>query len=97
VFLTAAGVGAALRLYVGALSDRRGRTYPLRLALTGVTPILCAIPWVTNQWLLAALVVVALFQCWIMNSPAMALVADEWENAGVPQGAGWGLIFIAYG
>ena len=83
VFLIAAAIEATLSPTIGRFSDRRGRVLPIRAglvasALVAVTP---ALPG-SVFWLGVTVVVVFLAMCLIWT-PAMALLSDDAEAAGL--------------
>jgi len=97
VFLVAAAFEAVASPLVGRLSDRRGRLLPLRAGLVGILVACLALPAPGRAWVLGACVVVfaaVAGMCW---APAMALLSDGAEQAGVAQGMAFGLINLAWG
>jgi len=97
VFLVAAAFEAVASPLVGRLSDRRGRLLPLRAGLVGILVSCLALPAPGRAWVLGACVVVfaaVAGMCW---APAMALLSDGAEQAGVAQGMAFGLINLAWG
>ncbi len=97
VFLIAAGSEAITSPLVGRLSDRRGRLMPLRAGLIGVLIACFALPTPGRAWLLGACVVVCASLAGMLWAPAMALLSDGAEHAGVAQGMAFGMINLAWG
>lgn len=97
VFLIAAAVEAISSPLVGRLSDRRGRLLPLRAGLAGILVTCLLLPVPGRAWLLAALVVLAAGLAGMIWAPAMALLSDGAEGAGVAQGMAFGLVNLAWG
>jgi MFS family permease len=86
VFLTAAALEAVLARLFGAVSDRRGRLVPIRIGLIAITPFALALP-VAGSWIVvAALVVGAVGALAAFWAPAMALLTDSAEAAGLDLG-----------
>ena len=97
VFLAAAAVEAVASPLVGRLSDRRGRTLPIRIGLVGLVVSCIVIPIASTGAVLLALAVVAgAAITGMMWAPAMALLSDGAEAAGVAQGLAFGLVNLAW-
>jgi predicted MFS family arabinose efflux permease len=97
VFLVAAGIEALISPLVGRASDRRGRGVPLRFGLAGILVACVALPVAeAATWPLAVAVVVAAALAGTMWAPAMALLSDGAEEAGVAQGLAFGLVNLAW-
>jgi MFS family permease len=96
VFLTAAGIEALASPVVGRLSDRRGRTTPLRAGLLGSALVTLALPWIDVGWLFAGFVVAAGLAFGTFWAPAMALLADSAEEVGLEYAYGFALVNIAW-
>jgi len=91
----AAGLAeVALAPLVGALSDRRGRLYPVRLALWGLTGVALALAASLDSVALlgAALVLCASVVTSFLYTPSIALVSDRAEASGMPQTLGFGVM-----
>ena len=73
-----------------------GRRRPLRAGLAAATVALCVIPWPSNAWLLAAIVVCAGISFGTFWAPAMSLLADAAEARGVGHGWAFTLMNIAW-
>ena len=83
VFLVAAGVEAGLSPRIGALSDRRGRLLPIRVGLVASAAMAIVLPLpeaVVPLGLATVIVVLAMSLLW---TPAMALLSDRSEAAGL--------------
>ncbi len=97
VFLTAAAGEAVLSPIVGRFSDRRGRRPPIVAGLAAVLLACILLPLAeTEAWLLAGAVVAALTFGGIMWAPAMSLISDGSDRAGVPQGLAFGIVNLAW-
>jgi MFS family permease len=96
VFLLAAALEAAASLVGGRWADQRGRAAPLRasLAASGVACML--LPLGTTIWSQAMLVVFAATAFAAFFAPAMALLADQTERAGLEQAFGFALLNAAW-
>lgn len=97
VFLLAAAFEAIASPVVGRLSDRRGRLAPVRAGLAGVLVACFVLPVPERAWVLGAVVVVCASLAGMLWAPAMALLSDGAEHAGVAQAIGFGLINLAWG
>jgi MFS family permease len=96
VFLIAAIAEAVASPTFGRVSDRRGRLWPIRLGLAAaalcavVLPLPELVVWVGLAVIAAEL---ALGLCW---TPAMALLSDSVERAGVEQWLAFALVNLAW-
>ena len=86
VFLVAAAVEASLSPVVGRVSDRRGRMVPMRVGLAGAAAAAVLLPLPGEAILLAGAVVLAVAALATFWAPAMALLSDTSEAAGLDQG-----------
>lgn len=95
-FLAMAALEAIVSPLVGRVSDRRGRLIPVRAGLAAATAalVLVTLPQ-TVAVLIATLILLAgcLGAFW---APAMALLADAAERAGVAQGYAFALVNAAW-
>ena len=83
VWLCAAAVEAGISPIVGRVSDRRGRLVPIRWA-TAAACVMCVVIPLPTQPVLFALCVVAAFSALALFwAPAMALLSDAVEAAGL--------------
>ena len=96
VFLVAAAGEAIVSPLSGRISDRRGRVAPIRagLAATVVLGILLPLPGHVVPMAVAVLAVV--FALGIFWAPAMAMLSEASEDAGVDQGLAFGLANLAW-
>jgi MFS family permease len=97
VFLIAAAFEALTSPIVGRVSDRLGRLVPLRAGLVGIVASCILLPVPGRAWLLGVAVVVCSALIGMLWAPAMALLSDGAERAGVAQALGFGLINLAWG
>ncbi len=95
-FLAAAATEAAASPLAGRLSDRRGRTLPLRLGLVATALFGMLLPLPAVAWLLFAAIVLAGPAFGLMYTPAMAMLSDGAEDAGLDQGAASGVISLGW-
>jgi MFS family permease len=96
VFIVAAAVEVAISPTVGRISDRRGRLTTVRVGLVAVVPLLLAFTAPQRALVLAVLVVgvaTALSAFW---APAMAMLADAAEGAGVRLAYAFALVNLAW-
>jgi len=96
IFLAAAGVEAALTPLLGGLSDRRGRLAPVRVGLVGAAAMAVLLPVPAVVAVLGALVVAAVSALAAFWAPAMALLSDAAEHAGLAQGMAFALTNLAW-
>ena len=81
---------------LGRLSDRYGRMRPLRAALATSALVSILLPWPSNAWLLALLVVAGGFAFGSFWTPAMSMVTDAAEERGLDYGYAFALVNIAW-
>jgi predicted MFS family arabinose efflux permease len=96
VFLTAAAVEAGASIVFGRWADRAGRELPLRASLLASVLACLLLPLGRDNWSLAVLVVIAATAFGAFFAPAMALLADQAEQAGLEQALGFALLNIAW-
>jgi MFS family permease len=96
VFLVGAALEALLSPLFGRLSDRRGRLYPLRIALAASATVSILLALAGPAALTAVLIVGAALAFGGFWTPAMALIADGAERAGLAQGLAFGLMNAAW-
>ena len=95
VFLISALVEGAASPAFGRLSDRRGRLWPIRIGLVAAALMSLVLPLPEVVVLLGLAIVLAelaLGFCW---TPAMALLSDTVERAGVQQWLAFALVNLA--
>jgi MFS family permease len=95
-YLVSAAIEAAWAPVLGHASDRYGRFLPLRAALLSSAVVTLLLPWPGSAWLLALLVVCAGFAFGSFWTPAMSMVTDEAETAGLDYGYAFALVNIAW-
>lgn len=95
-FLVAAAVEATVSPFVGRLSDRRGRWVPIRAGLVASAAVLCLFTLPRQALLLASVMVVASAAFGLFWAPAMALLSEAAEAAGLHLGLGFALINLAW-
>lgn len=95
-FLVAAGVEAAISPAIGRLSDRRGRLLPIRVGLLISTVLLCVFTLPNAVLPLAVSMVAITAALGLFWGPAMALVSDGGEAAGLHLGMGFALVNLAW-
>ena len=96
IFLVAAAFEAVISPLAGRLSDRHGRLAPIRVGLAGAAVMAVLLPLPGVVLLLAAalvLVVAALGTFW---APAMALLSDASETAGLDQALAFSIANLAW-
>lgn len=96
VFLAAGLLETGLNPIVGRVSDRRGRLFPIRIALTASIAVAAALAFAESSALVAALTVLAALTFGGFYTPGMALVSDRAESAGLTQGVGFGVMNTAW-
>jgi MFS family permease len=96
IFLGAAALQAGASLVVGRWGDRSGRRAPLRASLVAAVALSLALPFADGVASLAVLVVIAATAYGAFYAPAMALLADEAEKAGLEQALGLALLNVAW-
>ena len=95
-FLVAAGAEALISPVVGRISDRRGRLRPVRAGLAASALVLVALTLPGEALLLAFGVVVLGATLGAFWAPAMAMLADAAEHAGLDQGFAFALVNVAW-
>jgi MFS family permease len=95
-FVLSGGVEAILSPLAGRWSDAAGRRAPLRAGLAGSVVLCLVIPWVGERWLLAVVIILNGVAFGILWTPAMAMLTDGWEAAGVEHALGFSLLNLAF-
>jgi MFS family permease len=95
-YLVGAGIEAVWAPVLGRLSDRRGRLLPLRGALVASALVAALLPWPSNPWALAVLVVCGGFAFGSFWPPAMSMVTDAAEERGLDYGYAFALVNVAW-
>jgi MFS family permease len=96
-FLVAAGIEGVAQVFAGRATDRLGRGAPIRLGLGGTLAFLLVVTVPEAAWLLAAVVVVGCVLSGIVNTPAMTLLSDGVEGAGLEHGLGFAIVNLVWG
>src|SRR5918999_262121 len=85
-FLAAAALEAIAAPLIGRLSDRRGRLVPSVIGVAGGGLVMAILPWPEAALALGILIVFAGPLIGMLYTPAMAMLSDGAEAAGVAQG-----------
>lgn len=80
----------------GRASDRRGRLYPVRLALFGSIGAAIALSFASRPLAIVPLVLIGALTFSGFTTPGMALVSDSAERTGLSQGLGFGVMNTAW-
>jgi MFS family permease len=96
IFLVAGLVETGVNPFLGRLSDRRGRLFPIRIALAASVVAALLLAAAEQAWSVAILVVIAGIAFGGFYTPGMALVSDRAEAAGLAQGLGFGVMNSAW-
>ena len=83
VFLVSAAVEAVISPLAGRVSDRVGRLGPIRVGLVAAAGVAILLPLPSSAWLLAGTVVLAFSALATFWAPAMAMLSDAAEHAGL--------------
>jgi MFS family permease len=95
-YLIAAGVEAAASPILGRVSDRRGRLVPIRGGLLAAAVILVLLPLPSSALVLGVMLTAFALAGAAFWAPSMALLSDEVELAGVPQGYAFAFTNVAW-
>src|SRR5207247_5661091 len=95
-YLVMAGFEASWAPILGRASDHFGRLRPLRAALLASAIVTLLLPWPESAWLLALVIVSAGFAFGSFWTPAMSMITDEAEAAGLDYGYAFALVNIAW-
>jgi MFS family permease len=95
-YLVSAALEAGWAPVLGRLSDRYGRIRPLRAALASSALVAILLPWPSNPWVLALLVIAGGFAFGSFWTPAMSMVTDAAEHRGLDYGYAFALVNIAW-
>jgi MFS family permease len=96
IFLVAAAIEAAISPLSGRLSDRRGRFAPIRIGLAGAVVMAVLLPLPETVVLMAAALVAVIAALGTFWAPAMALVSDASEQAGLDQALAFSISNLAW-
>ncbi len=95
-FLIAAGIEAVAQIFVGRASDRHGHGRPIRISLMGTIGFMLVFPLPGSAWVLAPIVVVGCVIAGAINTPAMTMLSDGIEAAGLDHGLGFALVNLVW-
>jgi MFS family permease len=95
-YLTAAALEAVVAPMIGRLSDRRGRLVPSMIGVAGGGLTMLLLPWPESAWGLGVLIVFAGPLIGLLYTPAMAMMSDGADRAGVSQGFAFALVNLAW-
>ena len=95
-YLVSAGLEAGWAPVLGRISDQVGRFRPLQAALLSSAVVAALLPWPSNVWVLAFLVVCAGFAFGSFWTPAMSMVTDTAEVRGLDYGYAFALVNLAW-
>lgn len=95
-YLVAAGVEALVSPVVGRVSDRRGRLVPIRVGLVTSAVVLLTVTLPTSGLLLAGVIGLTALTLGIFWAPAIAMVSDTAEDAGLALGFAFALVNLAW-
>jgi MFS family permease len=96
VFLVAAAGEALVSPVAGRLSDRRGRFVPIRVGLAGAVVMAVLLPLPESAVLLAAALVAVIAALGTFWAPAMALLSDASDDAGLDQAIAFSISNLAW-
>ncbi len=97
VFLLSAAFEAVIAPLAGRVSDRRGRFIPCAAGLAAAVVTMLVIQLPGDAWLLGAVVILAAPGIGMLWSPAMAMLTDGAESAGVDLGLAFGFTNFGWG
>jgi MFS family permease len=95
-FLAAAAGEASVSPLAGRLSDRRGRLAPMRIGLTGGAVLVALVVLPASVLAVTLLLVAATAALGTFWAPAMALLSDAADGAGLHQGPAFALVNLAW-
>jgi len=96
VFLCSAAFEAVNNVYVGRISDRSGPLRPIIVGLVASIAVAALLPWPTERFLLAVLVVCGGLSFGTFFTPGMTLLSNLVEERGLPFGYASALINLAW-
>ncbi len=91
IFLAGAAVEAVVSPVAGKLSDRHGRLAPMRIGLIGAAVMAVLLPLPAAVLLLAGVLVLTFASLGSFWAPAMAMLSDASEEAGLEQALAFSL------
>ena len=92
VFFASTACEVVLNPVAGRVADRRGRLFPVRLALAGSIAVSLALAWARDPLFLVPLTIAASCAYGTLLTPGTTLISDSAERAGVAQGLAFGLM-----
>jgi MFS family permease len=96
LWLGTAAIEAVVNPIVGRVSDRVGRFRPMRVSVFAGAIGAILLPWPSNAYVLAALVVLASISFGSAWTPAMALLSDDAERRGLDYAYAFALMNLAW-
>jgi MFS family permease len=96
VFLLGAAIEATAAPLMGRLSDRRGRLIPCVIGVAAGGVSMLVVPWPSDVWALAIVIVLACPAIGVLYTPAMAMLSDGAEAFGIAQGFAFALVNLAW-
>jgi MFS family permease len=96
VFLLAAAIEAVISPLIGRFSDRRGRLTPIRFGLLAAPVAALAVAIPKSPVLLGAMVVVVFLAMTLIWTPAMTLLSENGESAGLDLAFATALVSLAW-
>jgi MFS family permease len=96
VFLLSAAVEAVISPLAGRISDRVGRLGPIRVGLVGAAVMAILLPLPSSAVLLAATVMLAFAALATFWAPAMAMLSDAADHAGLDQALAFSISNLAW-
>jgi MFS family permease len=96
VFLLTAGVEAVVSPVAGRVSDRRGRLVPIRAGLAGAVVFAALLPLPGEAVLVGVTVMFAFVALGAFWAPAMAMLSDASEEAGLDQALAFSIANLAW-
>ena len=96
-FLAAAAIEGVAQIFAGRATDRLGRGAPIRLGLAGTVAALLVLPLPEAAWLLALVAIAGCVLSGIVNTPAMTVLSDGVEGAGLEHGLGFAIVNLVWG
>jgi MFS family permease len=96
IFLIAAAFEATISPFAGRLSDRHGRLLPIRAGLAGAVVAAVLMPLPDAIGLVAAALVLAVCVLGTFWAPAMAMLSDSSQAAGLDQALAFSIANLAW-
>jgi MFS family permease len=96
IFIVAAAFEALISPTAGRLSDRSGRLAPIRAGLAGAVVMAVLLPLPDSVVLLAAALVASIAALGTFWAPAMAMLSDSSERAGLDQALAFSIANLAW-